>query len=753
MQRYRPWFISLWGVCLGGGLMLSMGEIQAQLQDPRALPSSMSGSASQSAGSQSGSHPDRWLLALGLVGLGLGGSGLLWRRMLAKPASGAATATTPALAGLLRATLNFTTDALLVVDGQGRVLTLNTRLVEWFKLPIGIADRADLHDQLQVEAQSNRDLRALLSRVQVQIRRGGGATHRELIHLIGGRIIEEYCQVQTADRQFMGWIWNFRDVTEQHHAEEVLRYSILHDALTGLPNRSLFTEELTSRLGKPFEEREELFALVLLDIDRFKAINEGMGHSAGDRLLIEVAQRLRDSLRRTDFVARLGSDEFALLLPGLSQIEQVLEVVERIQADLVAPIVIEDQDIYVNLRAGIVLSRPEGQRSEDWLKAANLAMTQAKQDPQQRYVLFEDALQSQFISRWQLERDLHQAIERQELRVYYQPIIHLPDQTIAGFEALVRWHHQDRGFISPGEFIPVAEETGMIVPIGLWVLREACVQMQLWQSLDSSLPLQMAVNLSVHQLRLPDLYQRVLAVLQETGLPPICLKLEVTESVLVDDADLVIRSLSKLRKLGVKIALDDFGTGYSSLSYLNHLPIDILKIDRSFIENMTSNTDQGELVRGIVSIAKRLGLEIVSEGIETQAQYEALLELQCDYGQGFLFSKAIPAEDILAMFSAELRGSLHQDHRKNGISVTSPPSEGLARLLAAEQLVTAGQLVAAGPVGQANGYDVLTAKVRDQVLDQVLEKDMEHHKGDLAPELGDRQDAIERDEVISGTGA
>jgi diguanylate cyclase (GGDEF)-like protein len=751
MHRYRPWFISLWGACLGGGLMLSMGEIQAQLQDPRALPASLSGSErAQATAFPSGMQLQRWLLPLGLVGVGMAGSGLLWRRLLAKPDAEAVAP--PALAGLLQATLNFTTDALLVVDGQGRILTLNTRLVEWFKLPIDIADtattptqpdRGDLHDRLQVEAQTNRDLRALLGRVQTQIRRGGGSSHRELIHLIGGRIIEEYCQVQTADRQFMGWIWNFRDVTEQHHAEEVLRYSILHDSLTGLPNRSLFTEELTSRLGKPFEEREDPFALVLLDIDRFKAINEGMGHSAGDRLLIEVSQRLRDSLRRTDFVARLGSDEFALLLPGLSQIEQVLEVVERIQEDLAAPIVIENQDIYVNLRAGIVLSRPEGQRSEDWLKAANLAMTQAKQDPQQRYVLFEDALQSQFISRWQLERDLHQAIERQELRVYYQPIIHLPDQTIAGFEALVRWQHQDRGFISPGEFIPVAEETGMIVPIGLWVLREACVQMQLWQTLDSHLPLQMAVNLSVHQLRLPDLYQRVLAVLQETGLPPICLKLEVTESVLVDDADLVIRSLSKLRKLGVKIALDDFGTGYSSLSYLNHLPIDILKIDRSFIETMTSNTDQGELVRGIVSIAKRLGLEIVSEGIETQDQYEALLALHCDYGQGFLFSKAIPAADILAMFSAELRGSLHQDHRK--ADPPSLPSEGLSRLLAAEQRVTAGQMALAA----SKGYDTLTTQTLDKALDKVLD----HNGADSALELGDRPNALERDEMTSGTEA
>jgi diguanylate cyclase (GGDEF)-like protein len=682
MHRYRPWFISLWGACLGGGLMLAWGEIQSSA--PTGLTLSSSRLVRAQPVTSIGQNRE---LTIGLVVFGVGGSMLLLRRHEIKNVPSTQISPTENWARLLQATLNCTTDALLVVDQEGKIMTLNSRLVEWFKLPVEITQQTDLHSHLQLAAQSNRDLRALISRVQTQVRRNGGR-HRELIHLVGGRIIEEYAQPQIVDRQVMGWIWNFRDVTEQHHAEEVLRYSVLHDSLTGLPNRSLFTEELTSRLERSSQEREDPFALVLLDIDRFKAINEGMGHSAGDRLLIEVAQRLRDSLRRTDFVARLGSDEFALLLPGLNQFDQVIEVVERIQTELSAPIVLENQDIYVNLRAGIVLSRPQGHRSEDWLNAANLAMTQAKQDPHQRYVVFEDALQSQFISRWQMERDLRLALERQELRVYYQPIIHLPDQTIAGFEALVRWQHRDRGFIAPGEFIPMAEETGLIVPIGLWVLREACIQMHRWQSLDSALPLQMAVNLSVHQLRLPDLFQRIQAVLVETGLPPDCLKLEVTESVLVDDAELVIRSLSKLRKLGVKIALDDFGTGYSSLSYLNHLPIDILKIDRSFIETMTSNSDQGELVRGIVSIAKRLGLEIVSEGIETQDQYNALLDLQCDYGQGFLFSKAIPAEEVLAMFSAELRGSLHQSLR------TPPapsPSDGLARLLAVEQQLNANQ--------------------------------------------------------------
>lgn len=656
MHRYRPWFISLWGICLGGGLILTWGE----------LPSLSQGSGpSTTTSSQPGKQPFSWLIPVGLMGLGLTSAALLWRgtnRTTSSP-----TAEPPPWVDLLQATINFTTDALLIVDAQGSVLTLNTRFIEWFKLPANITNQTDLQDQLQDIAQSNRDLRALLDRIQSQISQGS-AFPRALIHLTEGRIIEEYCQIQRRDGQLMVWIWNFRDVTEQRHAEEVLRYSVLHDTLTGLPNRSMFTEELTNRLSKSLNPAAEPFALVLLDIDRFNAINEGIGHSAGDRLLIEVTHRLCDSLRRTDFVARLGSDEFALLLPGLSQVEQVVEVVDRIQADLAIPIVLEGQDIYVTLRAGIVLRRPDDQRSEDWLKAANLAMTQAKQDPRLRYVLFEDSLQSQFVSRWQMERDLHLAIDRQELRVYYQPIIHLLDQQIAGFEALVRWHHQDRGFISPGEFIPLAEETGMIVPIGLWVLREACLQMRRWQGLDSSLPLQMAVNLSVHQLHLPDLYQRVLAVLQETGLPPNCLKLEVTESVLVDDAELVIRSLSKLRKLGVKIALDDFGTGYSSLSYLNHLPIDILKIDRSFIQDMTHNSDQGELVRGIISIAKRLGLEIVSEGIETEDQYMALLDLQCEYGQGFLFSKAVPAADIMALFTADLRGMI-------GLADRSPIAE------------------------------------------------------------------------------
>ena len=446
------------------------------------------------------------------------------------------------------------------------------------------------------------------------------------------------------------------DVTKRTAIEQKLKHQAFHDSLTGLPNRALFMDRLGHALARSNRREPPVHsrtAILFLDLDRFKIVNDSLGHDVGDQLLKTVAERLQGSLRPGDTAARLGGDEFTVLLEDVSDVNAAIHVAERIAMELQAPLTLNGQEVFATTSIGITISGDGTDTPDDLLRDADVAMYRAKSKGRSQYEVFDPEMNARALERLNLETDLWQAVERGELRVYYQPKVRLETGTICGFEALVRWQHPRHGLVSPADFIPLAEETGVILPIGNWVLREACRQARVWQDTrPDSEPLQMAVNLSARQLSQPNLTESVALILEETGLDPHRLKLEITESVVMGDAESSIRTLRELKALGVQLAIDDFGTGYSSLSYLRRFPVDTLKIDRSFINNLGSNVEDTEIVRAIISLAQTLKLEVTAEGIETQAQATELAGLSCDWGQGYHFARPLPADAISALLES-----------------------------------------------------------------------------------------------------
>ena len=448
------------------------------------------------------------------------------------------------------------------------------------------------------------------------------------------------------------------DITSRKRTEKQLLHDALHDALTDLANRALFMDRLERAIKRGKRHKQYLFAVLFLDLDRFKLVNDSLGHIIGNQLLIAIARRLQLCTRLEDTVARLGGDEFVILLEGLESPSEATQVAERIQTELAQPFSFSGHEMFASASIGIALSATGYEQPEDILRDADVAMYRAKALGKSRYEMFDTSMHAQAVTRLQLETDLRHAIERQEFELHYQPIVLLRNKELVGFEALVRWRHPQRGLVSPEAFIPVAEDTGLIVPLGWWVLQEACHQMHVWQQqfLVGS-PLSMSVNLSGKQITQPDAVERVEQILQATGLPPSSLKLELTESLMMEHAEATITILKKLKALGIQLAIDDFGTGYSSLSYLYQFPIDTLKIDRSFVNRMDVELEKLELVRTIATLAWNLSMNVVAEGIETQQQLSHLKALGCEYGQGYFFSKpvdAIATEQLLADHAASL---------------------------------------------------------------------------------------------------
>ena len=457
-----------------------------------------------------------------------------------------------------------------------------------------------------------------------------------------------------------------RHIAEQERISQALqeskdhfRHAAFHDALTGLPNRSLLADHLQLAIERVKGHKDHLFAALFLDIDRFKNINDSLGHIAGDQLLVTIARRLEECLRPMDTVARLGGDEFAILLDGLDDYSDAMRVAERVQQAIMRPFNLNGHEVYTTASIGITLSTTGYNDPENILRDADTAMYRAKENGKARHELFDTAMHARAVALLQLENDLRRAIERQEFCIYYQPIIALETNTLAGFEALVRWHHPERGFVSPSEFIGVAEETGLIVDIGQWVLRESCRQMRQWQGqFPASRPLIISVNLSGKQFTQPDLIEQIKQILQETGLDAHSLKLEITESVVMENAETASTMLMQLRALGAHLSIDDFGTGYSSLSYLHRFPVNTLKIDRSFINRMSASGENSEIVRAIITLAFNLGMEVIAEGVETEAQLSQLKALNCDYGQGYLFSRPVDAETARTIVAANYSAPL-----------------------------------------------------------------------------------------------
>jgi diguanylate cyclase (GGDEF)-like protein/PAS domain S-box-containing protein len=439
-------------------------------------------------------------------------------------------------------------------------------------------------------------------------------------------------------------VFQIQDITDRKRAEEQLQHEAMHDVLTGLPNRAMFIDHVELAIARAQRNEERKFAILYVDLDRFKIINDSLGHAIGDQLLKEVAVRLWKCVRAGDTVARLGGDEFVLLLEDIYQESEAIDVAERIKAELAVPFTLSGREVFTTVSIGVASSWTSYHQAEGLIRDADAAMYRAKSLGKNRHEIYDSVMHAQVNDLLQMETALRLAVERKEFIVYYQSIVDLETFKISGFEALVRWNHPEKGFISPANFIPLAEETGLIVEIGEWVLREACQQMERWQKIfPSDPPLFVSVNLSSKQFIQSDLIQRVTRIIEETKINPEGLKLEITESAVMDDVDSATEMLKKLRALGVKLSIDDFGTGYSSLSYLHRFPIDTLKVDRSFVVNMSEDSENVEIVRTIVSLAQNLGMNVIAEGVETKEQLASLRKLGCENGQGYLFSKPVDA--------------------------------------------------------------------------------------------------------------
>lgn len=443
--------------------------------------------------------------------------------------------------------------------------------------------------------------------------------------------------------------------------KEHFRHAAFHDSLTGLPNRAMFTELLKAEIESSSRRDAHMFAVLFLDLDRFKNINDSLGHTHGDLLLVAFAERLERTLRPIDTLARFGGDEFAILITGMTDATDAVRVAQRIQDELSEPFVLDKSSAFATASIGIALSSSGYDRADDILRDADIAMYRAKENGKARYEVFDHGMHARAVSRLQLESDLRQAIENKEFCVYYQPIVSLQTGCLAGFEALVRWNHPRRGLVSPADFIPVAEETGLIVPIGEWVLNEACAQVRQWQvDSPSHRALSLSVNLSARQVAQPDLLNRIKEALETSKLNPHCLKLEITESVVMENAEAAVLMFKQLRSLGVQLSIDDFGTGYSSLSYLHRFPLNYLKIDRSFVTRLTTDNDNA-IVRTISTLARNLGMEVIAEGIETEEQYQQLKLLGCEYGQGYLFSRPVKNDDVPHLLAKDGQRDLEPD--------------------------------------------------------------------------------------------
>jgi diguanylate cyclase (GGDEF)-like protein/PAS domain S-box-containing protein len=440
------------------------------------------------------------------------------------------------------------------------------------------------------------------------------------------------------------------DITDRKQAEEQLLHDAFHDALTGLPNRALFLDRLEQRLKHMMKRKQKkkknLSAVLFLDLDRFKVVNDSLGHSTGDQLLINIAERLSESVRPADTIARLGGDEFAVLIEDLEDRSQIDQITKRIRNMLEHPFRINGQEIFTSSSIGVAFCSTGYEQPGEIIRDAEMAMYQAKSLGKAKCEIFDKRLYSSRLGRLELENDLRKAIEHSEFLLHYQPIIDLNTEQVMGFEALIRWNHPKHGLLYPGDFIPLAEETGMIVPLSEWVLQEGCSQIMAWQKKYATNLLNISINISSKQFLDTDFAGNVERVLQQHCLDACCLTLEITESIIMADDEHATAMITKLRDMGIHIHIDDFGTGYSSLSYLNRFPVNALKIDRSFVQKMLSDNENREIVRTIASLAHTLKLDVVAEGVEVADQLKEIRDMKCEYGQGYLFYKPLPTEQV-----------------------------------------------------------------------------------------------------------
>ncbi len=445
------------------------------------------------------------------------------------------------------------------------------------------------------------------------------------------------------------------DVTDRKYAEEKLLHDAFYDLLTGLPNRALFKDHLSLAVERGKRKVDYMYAVLFLDLDRFKDVNDSLGHSVGDDLLVSVAKKLEQRMRTTDTIARFGGDEFVILLEDLQDVDNASQVAEWILSELSEPFIFNNREVYINASIGIVINSIAYLRADEVLRDADIAMYSAKARGKGRYVIFDPAMREDILNRTELEHDLRKAIDQDQLRVHYQSIVSLKSQQVVGVEALVRWEHPRRGLVPPGDFIPLAEETDLIVSIDRWVMREACRQLSQWkEKIPQAKELTVSVNLSTKHVSKEDLVEYVESVLEETGLQPSDLKLEITERAILEKSEITDAVFDRLRENGIQLQIDDFGTGYSALSYLSNFPINALKIDRSFIRTMVEDDNNSKIVQAILMLSQRLNVGVIAEGVETQTLFDHLNELGCEYGQGYFISKPQDPEHVTVYLEQSL---------------------------------------------------------------------------------------------------
>jgi PAS domain S-box/diguanylate cyclase (GGDEF) domain len=561
---------------------------------------------------------------------------------------------------VLAATLEASPDSILVTDMAGRITSSNSRFAElWGASEPVIGTRPDAEAMAFVLEQL-RDREGFAARLQ-ELSETPDAVSHDTLEFKDGRVFERVSLPQRIDGEIVGRVWNFRDITEQRRLQDELQHLAFHDPLTDLANRSIFEDHLAHALRRQ-ARTGGLVGVAVVDLDGFKHINDSLGHQAGDGLLIAIADRFRSVLRDVDTIARLGGDEFAILVDGLESPEEAGRVGERILNALSAPMQFADREVTVGASVGIALARDTRTEPDNLLGHADAAMYRAKREGKGCYRIFESSMHTAVVDRLDLEQDLRKAITSGVLSVHYQPVVTARTGQVVSFEALARWDDPIRGFVPPGVFVSLAEESGLILDIGRAVLYEACRQATIWHATFPQLHTGIAVNVSGRQLLDSGFVRVVNETLAGTGLDPHFLTLEITESILAADSGRVIAMLEELRRIGVRIAIDDFGTGYSSFATLSDLPVDTLKIDKRFIDNLLHDRHGRGLVQAIVNIARTLELDTIAEGVELSEQRQWLIELGCEHIQGYLFARPMPGEETCAYLeSHRLTGLQHPE--------------------------------------------------------------------------------------------
>src|ERR1700761_5620945 len=542
---------------------------------------------------------------------------------------------------LLHAVLDNMPHGVSMFDAQAKLVFCNRRYVEMYGLSVELVRPGCSFQGLLALRQSARTFRGNPDQhlAELQSKVAEGNTFANVVALEDGRAFS-IVNKPLADG---GWLATHEDVTERRRAEQQIAHMARHDALTDLPNRVLLRERLEHELKRV--KRGEIVAMLCLDLDHFKSVNDTLGHPIGDELLKLVADRLRGCTREPDTIARLGGDEFAIIMTQLRQPSDATVLAQRIRASISKPYQVDGHQIVSDISIGISIAPIDGSEPDQLLKNADMALYGAKADGRGTYRFFEAEMDKRMKERRDLEMDLRQALANGEFELHYQPLVNLQTNEISAFEALLRWHHPSKGLISPADFVPIAEETGLIVSIGEWVLRTACKETANWPD-----HVKVAVNLSPAQLKTKNLVAPVKDALADSAMAPERLQLEITETMLMQNTFATLAMLHELRKLGVQIAMDDFGTGYSSLSYLRSFPFDKIKIDRSFIQDLSNGAEPRAIVHAVAGLAKCLNMISTAEGVETQQQLDTLQAVGCTEMQGYLFSRAKPADEIMQLF-------------------------------------------------------------------------------------------------------